>query len=134
MDVFLSINNREEVLQLPVVPSGFKVNNPHKNNTYETISQGDIKLIGLEGLKSLSIASFFPMKDYYFLRDRTYKGWEYVEMIERWKKRRIPIRLIITETPINWAVSLEGFTYSVDDGTGDLKFNMDFEFFPFIRW
>lgn len=134
MDVFLSINNREEVIQLPVVPSGFEVSSPMKNNTYETISQGDIKLIGLKGLKGMSISSFFPTKDYYFLRDRTYKGWEYVEMIERWKERRIPVRLIITETPINWAVSIENFKYSIDDGTGDIKFTLAFDFFPFIRW
>jgi len=133
VDIFLSINNREEVLQLPVIPSKIDVTSPQKNETYQNIRQGDLKLIGLEGLKSISLSSFFPNQEYHFLRDRTYKGWEYVNIIERWKKRRMPLRLIITDTPINWAVSLEKFTYGVRDGTGDVYYTIDLDFFPFIK-
>lgn len=133
MDIFLSINNREQVIQLPVVPSQFRIQSPQKNDAYETIGQGDIKLIGMRGLKYLNLSSFFPIKDYPFLRDRTYKGWEYVEIIESWIDRRIPIRLIITNTPINLAMTIENFEYGPRDGTGDVYYDLELELFPFIR-
>ena len=133
MDIFLSINNREQVMQLPVLPKEFKIHTGMKNQTYDTISQGEIKLIGLSALASITLESFFPVKDYPFLRDRTYQGWEYVEMIETWKVRRVPIRLIITDTPINMACSIETFEYGPQDGSGDIYYILELEEFKFVK-
>lgn len=125
MDIFLSINNREQVIQLPIVPAEFKVVSPNKHEVYTTINQGDMKLIGQRGLKSLVIASFFPSKVYPFNRDNTYKGWEYVEILESWIDRKLPIRLIVTNTPINMLVTIdEGFEYGPQDGSGDVYYSL----------
>lgn len=133
MDIFLSINNREQLIKLPVLPAEFLIQSGMNNNTYETISQGEIKLIGLSTLKTLLIQSFFPKKDYPFLRDRTYSGWEYVEIIESWKERRIPIRIIITDTPINMAATIESFEYGPRDGSGDIYYTLYLSQFKFIK-
>lgn len=133
MDIFLSINNREQVIKLPVLPTSIGVDSPQNNNVFESISLGSIKTIGLRGLKALDIDSFFPNKDYPFLRDRLYKGWEYVEIIESWIDRRIPIRVIITDTNINLAMSIENFSYSVQDGSGDIYYTLSLEEFKFIE-
>lgn len=132
INIFLSINNREEIIQLPIVPEEFTIQSPHNNEVYQTISQGDIKLIGLQGLKSLTLESFFPVSDYSFLRDRILQGWEYVEKLEEWIGKRIPVRLVITETPINMACTIESFTYGVKDGTGDIYYTLSLEEFKFI--
>lgn len=133
MDIFLSINNREQVMQLPVLPRQFKIATEMKNQTYDTISQGEIKLIGLPALASVELKSFFPVRDYPFLRDRTYQGWEYVEMIETWKVRRVPIRLIITDTPINMACSIETFEYGPQGGSGDIYYTLELSEFKFVK-
>lgn len=133
MDIYLSINNREQVIKLPVLPSEINVESPMNNNTFESISLGTLKTIGLKGLKSLEIASFFPVKDYPFLRDRTYKGWEYVDMIESWMDKRIPIRVIVTETNINLAMSIESFSHGIRDGSGDIYYTLSFEEYKFIE-
>ncbi|MGE8080513.1 hypothetical protein [Peribacillus loiseleuriae] len=132
MDIFLSINNREQVIQLPVVPSEFKIPSPMNNEVYTTINQGDIKLIGQRGLKGITIASFFPAKDYPFLRDRSHKGWGYVEVIESWIDRRVPIRLIATGTPVNLAMVIDNFEYGVQDGSGDVYYSLALSEFKFI--
>lgn len=132
MDIFISINNREQVIQLPIIPEEFKVKSPQKNEVYETISKGDLKLIGLRGLKAISISSFFPTKPYPFARDKTYKGWQYVNMIEAWKERRVPIRIIATGTPINLAMAIENFEYGPQDGSGDIYYTLDLEEFKFV--
>ena len=133
MDVYLSINNREQVIKLPVTPDEFQMQSGMSNDTYETISQGEIKLIGMSKLKAITLQSFFPAKDYPFLRDRSYFGWEYVEMIEAWMARRIPIRLIITGTPVNMACSIEAFDYGPKDGSGDIYYTLTLSEFKFIQ-
>ena len=132
MDIFLSINNREQVIKLPVLPAQFKIQSGMKNETYDTISQGEIKLISMEALKSIAIQSFFPNKDYSFSRDRKYRGWQYVEMLEAWKSRRVPIRLTITESPINMACTIEAFEYGIQDGTEDIYYTLTLSEFKFI--
>jgi hypothetical protein len=131
MDIFISVNNREQVIKLPVLPKEFKVQSPWDNERYKTISIGEIKLIGLAELKSISIPAFFPAQDYPFLRDKTYKAWEYVEMIEEWRTRRVPIRLIITETPINMACTIDNFPYGPQDGSGDIYYTLELSEFKF---
>ena len=133
MDFFLSINNREQVIQLPIVPAEFKIPSPMNNEVFTTINQGDIKIIGQRGLKAITIDSFFPINHYSFSRDRSYSGWEYVEIIESWIDRRVPIRLIITDTPINLAMTIENFEYGPQDGTGDIYYSLSLSEFNFIR-
>jgi len=133
LDIFLSINNREQIIQLPVVPVEFKIQSGMDNETFKTINQGEIKLIGMPSLQTINIEAFFPGRDYSFLRDRSYSGWEYVELISAWKKRRVPVRLIITETPINMACTIESFEYGPKDGSGDIHYTLSLSEFRFIE-
>ena len=123
MDIFLSVNNREQVLQLPVVPSAFTITKPHKNEVFETATQGELKLIGKAGLKGITINSFFPVRDYPFLRDRTHKGFGYGYIIDTWISEKLPIRLIITDTPINMVVAVDNFEYTIKSD-GDLQYTL----------
>jgi len=129
MDIFLSVNNREQILQLPVVPPEFTITKPRKNDVFETASQGDLKLLGTEGLKGIVINSFFPVRDYPFLRSRAYKGFEYVYIIDTWLNAKLPIRLIVTETPINMAITVDNFEYTIKPD-GDLHYTLDCVQFP----
>ncbi|KYG92350.1 hypothetical protein A0U40_05245 [[Bacillus] sp. KCTC 13219] len=133
MDIFLSVNNREQIIQLPIVPSEFRIQSPINNETFTTINQGDIKLFGERGLKSLIIDSFFPNKDYSFARDKTYKGWEYVEIIESWIERKLRVRLIATGSPINLVMTIDDFEYGVQDGSGDIYYSLVLSEFKDIK-
>lgn len=133
MDIFLSINNREQVIQLPIVPSELKIPSPENHTKMDTISQGEIKLLGPDGLKEFAISSFFPKRHYPFSRDTKYKGWEYVELIEAWRKRKVPMRIVVTDTPINMAYAIDNFEYGVQDGSGDIYFTLSVSEFPLIK-
>lgn len=100
MDIYLSVNNRADILKIPVLPSQFTISKPQSTETFETVSHGELMLIGSPKLKSISISSFFPIRDYPYLRDKSMKGWEYVYKIDTWIDLKLPIRLIITETSI----------------------------------
>lgn len=45
MDITLSVNNREDVMVLPVTPSSFTISKPQGGNVFETVSQGELQLI-----------------------------------------------------------------------------------------
>lgn len=125
MDIFLSNKNRSQIIKLPVIPSEIMIQSPNQNETFTTVAQGDILLIGPAGLKTLSLSSFFPVKNYPFLKDRTYKGMEYVNIIEKWKTSKEPIRLVIAAKKplINMLCGFE-FEYGIKDGSGDIHYTL----------
>jgi hypothetical protein len=59
VDYYLSFNNNEERLRLPVIPSSFEISIPHQNTTVNITNLGEINLIGKPGLATMTIESFF---------------------------------------------------------------------------
>lgn len=133
MDIYLSVNNRADILKIPVLPPSFTISKPQSTEVFETVSQGELMLIGSPKLKSISISSFFPVRDYPYLRDTSMKGWEYVYKIDTWIAQKLPIRLIITDTPINMAVAVKNFEYTIKTD-GDLWYKLDLEEFNLLSY
>ena len=129
MDIYLSVNNRADVMCLPVLPSSFTISKPQSTEIFETVSQGELQLIGVPKLKGITISSFFPVRDYPYLRDTSMKGWEYVYKIDTWIEQKLPIRLVITDTPINMAVAVKDFEYTIKTD-GDLWYTLELVEFP----
>ena len=123
MDIYLSVNNRAEVLRLPVLPPEFTVSKSRNNEVFETVSQGQLNLIGTHALKKISLSSFFPSLHYPYLRHRIDTAFGYLYTIDTWYERKLPIRLIITDTPINMAVTIDDFTYTIGKD-GDMKYSI----------
>lgn len=128
---YFSVNNRETVIQLPVTPSEFTVDKPQGNETFETASRGWLKLIGVSELRSISFSSFFPVKDYPFLQNRSMWGFSYVEIIDTWKKEKVPIRLTIDTGGISFPCVVEDFKYTVGT-TGDVQYDITLAEFPLL--
>ena len=134
MDFYLSFNNNEERLRLPVIPSSFEVNIPHLNTTVNINQLGEFNLIGKTGLMSMTIESFFPNQQYSFCLYRDFqKPYEYIKQLLKWKESGRPIRVIVTGTPINYAMAIESLTYSEVDGTGDVYFSLELKEYKFIK-
>lgn len=134
MDFYLSYNNNEEQLRLPVTPSSFEVTQRHNNTVVNITSLGELNLIGKKGLSSITLTSFFPSKEYYFCKYQGFqKPYECVAMLQKWKATNKPIRLIITDTPVNLAVSIESLSFSEQDGTGDVYFTLELKEYVFIK-
>lgn len=133
MDYYLSFNNNEERIRLPVISSSFEVSIPHQNTTVNITNLGEINLIGKIGLMSMTIESFFPNQQYNFcLYNDFIKPYEYIKQLLKWKNSGKPIRVIVTGTPINYAMAIENLTYSEVDGTGDVYFTLELKEYKFI--
>lgn len=131
-NIYLSINNRQEEIQIPVLPSTFGIGSEYQNERIETVTDEEIMHIGNRKLSTIAFSSFFPDNDYHFLRSRDMYGWDYIKTIQSWREKKIPIRLVITNTNINMPVVITGFEYTVQDGTGDIYYTLQFEEYKFI--
>lgn len=133
MDYYLSFNNNDERIRLPVIPSSFEVNIPHQNTTVNITNLGEINLIGKTGLMNMMIESFFPSQQYSFCLYKDFqKPYEYIKQLLKWKDSGKPIRVIVTGTPINYAMAIENLTYLEVDGTGDVYFSLELKEYKFI--
>ena len=133
IECWLSFNNKEEVLQLPVTPF-FTVNGTQLNQVVNLYNLGEINLPGQRGLKTLTIESFLPANQYNFLKTNEIADpFSLCNMIERWKGSRRPIRVIFTETNINLAMLIENFNYGIKDGTRDVYFTLELKEFIFVK-
>ena len=134
--VFISINNNEEVIQLPVPPEEWGVTSPWNNEELSGL-RSTIRTIGLRGLRTIEINSFFPAvgHDYPFLQSRAMWGMDYVNTIERWRYRRIPIRIVIVDTDgkknVNLPVTIDEFEYR-QRKDGDIYFTLRLTEFVFV--
>ena len=122
MDIYLSVNNRAQVLRLPVLPSELSVSKPQSNEVFETVSLGELKLIGRPGLKTISWSSFFPIRDYPFLRDRSDTAFGYLYTIDTWIKKKLPI---------NMACCVDDFSYTIGKD-GNMKYSITLSEVPLV--
>lgn len=98
VDIYLSVNNNEEMIHIPVTPPEITVTSEQGTETFETAGYGTIRIIGSRNLSGISWESFFPVHDYPFLRDTSLKGQEYADKINSWRDRKLPVRLVITSS------------------------------------
>ena len=135
MDIIFSANNNEEVMVFPVVPPDIGPEIPQENEDFESVA-GRMKLIGNMGLKTLRIESFWPVnKNYSWVRSGSEpNGWRYVEFFEKWRSKKIPLRVIITTdngaTRLNMACLVNNLKWDVDKA-GDIRYSLDIEEYRF---
>lgn len=123
----LSFEERKEVLELPYPLQEWTLSSPHNTYNFTTINTGEVLAIGKKNLKSITINSVFPAQDYPFLLSKNYPEPEAcVQMIEKWKNSGKPIRVVIVDTDINYAMAIEDFSHGMEsmDGSKDVTFTL----------
>ncbi|WP_054955052.1 LysM peptidoglycan-binding domain-containing protein [Paenibacillus dakarensis] len=135
-EFWLKFNNSAEEIWLPVNPESISVVSAHGYEDIEVSDIGEYTVIGSGRQKEFSISSFFP-RDYnasYCEYPDIEDPWEYVKTIERWQRSGKPIRYIVTNTPINIAVTIRNFEYEERGGEpGDIYFTLDLKEYTFIK-
>lgn len=132
----LSYNNFAEKLIFPVNPPSYKVSGGGTGfNDITVVKKGEATVIGDSKLRDVTFSSFFP-RDYdpsYCNYTNIPEPWEAVRMIERWRKTKWPVRLIITEANINMPVTIRQFDYEERGGEpGDIYFDIALKEYKFI--
>lgn len=118
--------DKDESIQLPVVPSSFSVSGQQNNVVVNITSLGDANLPGKKGLRELNLSSFFPAQDYNFLVcERKDDPYEYIDWLTDHKDAGTIMRVIITGTDINMECLIERLEYGENDSSGDVNYSID---------
>ena len=123
--IYICSENMSSSLLLPVTPPEITVSEGLNVRTYETVDIGMISHIGFEKLTGVSFSSFFPSSEREYSLNNSIFGMSYIPLIERFKKRRIPARLIIVGMGLDKTMAIEQFEYSMKQGK-DVYYSMKF--------
>ncbi|MFD2881008.1 LysM peptidoglycan-binding domain-containing protein [Paenibacillus rhizoplanae] len=134
---YLSFNNYEEVIRLPVNPETLEIKEIGDGKSYTIVDFGEINAIAYPKLTEITIESMFPAQYYPFVvysgenAGKLLKPYEYVELIRKWMLSRRPVRFVFsglksanvqnTQTP-DWLKQARAQAQQAF--TGDIGINM----------
>ena len=122
----LSVDNRSEVIKLPINPKTVEITSKQLNQTITLLEMGEVNLPGDCGLKRTKFSSFFPSENSPFSSraEDTPKG--YITMLDEWKTSKKGVRVIVTDMDINLAMLMDELNYSGNEGDEDIYYTMSF--------
>jgi hypothetical protein len=122
-----------ESVTFPVSPPSFEVSNAYNNSTINVNSLGDINMLGKRGLTTIKFSSFFPAQAYDGIVNTTPDSpYSYIEKIKSFAQKGQPCKLAISNTNINFNVSIDSLDYSEKDGTNDVYFSISLREYRYI--
>lgn len=120
------LESQGERLVLPVTPDNYNLTNGQDNKVINITQVGEALLFGNPKLRTLSFSGFFPARDYPFTVGDRKSPDACVALLTKWMEAKAPIRVIITDSPINLMMGLMSFPYKKKDPTGDIYFDASF--------
>ena len=118
--------DEENKLTLPVTPAGYSVTTSQNNKIIDVLDSGEALLFGNTKLKKLKIKGFFPAlrHQYPFVTGDVKEPSECVDILTKWKEGKTPVRIIITESPVNLVVGVDSLDFKERDGSRDIYFDL----------
>ena len=120
------LQSGEEKFTLPVTPWKYEVQTAQSNKTVEILDFGEALIFGNAKLKKLKFGVFFPasLHDYPFVVGDKKEPEECIELLENWKEAKKPVRIIITDSPVNLMMAIMSLDYKEKDGSRDIYFDL----------
>lgn len=114
-----------EQLQFPVLETGFNVSYDTNDEEVILYQSGSKVLRGAKGLAEINLSGHFPDQDYYYVETSSRKNpYEYVELINKWMYGENVIRVVVTSTPYNFPMRIQAASFTENDGTGSVYYEM----------
>lgn len=120
----LSVNNREEVIELPINPPTVEFTEKQLNQVITLLNIGEANLKGERGLKYTELSSFFPSEKSPFYKYADRMPGKYISMLEEWKTAKAVVRVIVTDMKINLAMLIDALHYSMREGDEDIYYSI----------
>lgn len=130
MKLMITDLSNDEVIYFPVLPEDFKVSYAGSFASYQILRTGEIKIPNGVELSSISWDSFFEtesLKDMPYVDKENYHDAEYMHgKLERIKIDGRKVRVMLTESPINFDCYLESFQPSLKTIKGRMYYSISF--------
>ncbi|MBR1728851.1 MAG: hypothetical protein IJ728_04940 [Selenomonadaceae bacterium] len=119
-----------EELTLPVTPWKYSITTSQNNKVVDILDFGEALLFGNARLKQLKFGCFFPNQERHeghkFIVGDNYSPTECIDQIIKWKESKEPVRVIITDSPVNFVFGIMDFSYNEKDGSRDIWYEIKF--------
>lgn len=124
----ISLSCDGEKVVLPVTPAKYRVQTGQMNKVVSVEQLGEALIFGLPSAKKLSFEGFFPNPDhdYPFVIGSASSPADMVELINKWQEARLPVRVIITDSPVNLMVGIMRFDWHERDCSRDIYYSIEF--------
>ena len=123
MEIYLGTD--DDKIRFPVVPSAIGVNRSNNIDTQSVIKLGEVPIFNGTSLKTIELSSFFPNQEYSFCDYTGFMSpYEFSDKIQSWMYEGEPVRIIVTDTPINMQCLIQQFDTVEQDGTRDLYYTL----------
>lgn len=128
MDIYLTELENNEMVTFPMLPEEIEATTASIFLSYDIMRTGKIKIPNGDELEEISWEGIFPgeaRKNAPFVRSWT-DPLVLKETIERFRKSRKKMRLLITETSVNLDVYIADFQGTYKGGHGDYFYKINF--------
>lgn len=117
----------QEKVILPVTPKSYYVEDGQKNKVVSVEQLGEALIFGLPAAKRVSFEGFFPnpKHEYPFVVGSDNDPAAMVTLLTKWKDARKPVRVIITDSPVNLMIGIKDFKWREKDGTRDVYYQLE---------
>ena len=117
-----------ETFTLPVTPWKYSVQTGQLNKTYDILDSGEALVFGNRKLQKLKFDCFFPAlhHGYPFIVGDRLEPAACIERIIKYKETKEPVRIIITDSPVNMMMTIQTFEYKERDGSRDVDYTLNF--------
>lgn len=122
-DLTISLAAGSSVVTFPVLPSELMVSVNTNHGTVNINNYGEYLMKGRTGLKSLTLAGFFPAQDYPFAM-MTMSPYTYIAELEAMRTGGEVCQLTVSDTPISMPCLISSFKFGEKDGSGDVYYEL----------
>lgn len=130
MDIHFTEIETGSRLTLSMLPEKVKRKGDAQFQTYDIINIGEVKIPKGTNLLTFSWNGTLPgrsRRSASYVKSHYWHSPEEIQNIwEKWRANGTKIRLMVTETPINYDVQLDSYTAEATGGNGDYEYSISF--------
>ncbi len=117
----------DEKFTLPVTPWEYTVTSGQMNKVISITQVGEALVFSNPKLRTLRFSCFFPSLDheYPFVVGDEKEPSACIELLTKWKESKKPVRVVISDSPVNMSMAIMNLEYSERDGTRDVYYSLE---------
>ncbi len=131
MDIYITDIKSGTRVALSMLPNSVKLKTSGKFQSYDIINVGEVKIPKGQKLTDISwsntILPGVKRKNMSYIKRQHWKAPnEIISTFENWRKNGTRLKLMVTETVINYDVYLDSFSAEAVGGAGDYEYSISF--------
>ena len=131
VDIYIKEAEGSREIRIPWLPDKvYFDSNGSRMSSYEIMDVGEVNVPSGSNLSGFNWSSYFPgqgHKNIPFLRGTWQDPKKIHTILEEWREKGTPLRIIMTCTPINHDVYINDYSAVFESGYGDYNYDLSFK-------